>query len=481
MADFPIVIGSSGYIPQTPEALNAKLIASVVSVNPGYTANLPGGLIEDISSTDTYALIQCDSSVAEIVNSLTPYGANEFLLGQLGNTYGVDQQKDYNTSVYVVFTGPPGFVISRGFLVSDGGYQYAVQDGGIVGESRSTPPLLVIATQSGAWAVPSNTVNQLVTSVPTTVQSSTTPVTVNNPTTGTPASSAESPASFRTRVLQAGLATTQGMTRYMKTLLQNVPGVQARLVSAKPSNGKWKVIVGGGDPYQVAYAIFQSLFDIASLTGSRMTVSGATATNPAVITTELNHGFLTGQNVEFFDMDGLGWVGLNNTGPYVVTVLSKTTFSIPVDATSFHPYVAGSGFITPNFRNLTPSIWDYPDTYVIPVINPPQQTVSMTVLWNTFDANLYVDPVAVAQLAGPALVNYVNSVPVGQPINTLQLTSVFQSAVADILPTPLLTRLVFEVSIDGVGVSPVSGTGEINGDPESYFYTTVAEITISQG
>ena len=482
MADFPIVVGPAGYIPQTPVSLNAQLIANVTAINPGYTANLPGGLIEDISSTDTYALIQCDSSVAEIINSLTPYGANEFLLGQLGNVYGVEAQPNYNTSVYLVFTGPPGYLISKGFLASDGTYQYTVQNGGIVGESGQTLPLLAIATQSGSWAVPANTVNQLATSVPTLVQSSGTPVTVNNPNTGTPASVTESVSSFRARVLQAGLATTQGMTRYMKTLLQNVPGVQARLVSAQLANNLWKIIVGGGDQYQVAYAIFNSLFDIASLTGSTMTVSGATNTNPAVITTELNHGYLTGQEVQFYNLLGAGWVELNGTYSYAATVLSETSFSIPIDATTmFGAYVAGSGYVLPNFRNLTPSIWDYPDTYLIPIVNPPQQTVSMTVLWNTFETSLYVDPVAIASAAGPALVDYVNSVPVGQPLNTLQMTSVFQTAVANILPLPLLTRLIFEVSINGVGTAPVTGTGEILGDPESYFYTTAALIYVNQG
>ena len=76
---------------------------------------------------------------------------------------------------------------------------------------------------------------------------------------------------------------------------------------------------------------------------------------------------------------------------------------------------------------------------------------------------------------------YVNSVPVGQPMNLFELQAVFQAATVSILPNQLLTRMVFTVQINGVTVSPESGTGIIAGDPESYFYTTQTAITVSQG
>jgi len=475
MADIPVVVSSTGYVPQTPAALNNALIASVAAINPGYTANLPGTLIEDISSTDTYALLQCDSSVAEIINSLTPYGANLFLLNQIGNVVGVSPQVPFNTSVYVVFSGPAGWAIAQGFIVSDGTNQYATSAPGMIGVGGTSLPILAVGMQTGAWAVPANTVNQLITSVPLAISLS-----VNNPTAGTPAQIAETNASFRARTLQANLAASQGMTRYMKTLLQNVPGVQARLVSARMVSGKWEILVGGGDPYQVANAIFCSLFDLITLTGSTMTVSGATNANPAVITTSLNHGYATGQTVTFENMAGGTWGSTLNGNAYVATVLSETTFSIPVNGTSLGTYTAGSGYLLPNLRNIYVSIVDYPDTYVIPFVNPPQQIVSMTVLWNTISSN-YVNPVTIAQLALQPLVDYINSIPVGQPINVFNMNAVFQAAVSNVLPIALLTRLVFSVSVNGIGVSPISGTGEIVGDPESYFYTATSEITINQG
>ena len=474
MATFPIVLSTAGYVPQTPASLNAQLIAGVTNTNPGYTANLPGTLIEDISSTDVFAMLQMDSSIAEIINSITPYGSNAFLLNALGNVYGVDPQAETNTSVFVQFTGTPGYTIAQGFVVSDGTYQYVLQDGGIIESGGTSGLLYALATVSGTWAVPANIVTELITSVPSTVTLS-----VTNPNAGLPATTSEDEVSYRARVLQAGLALSMGAASYLKTLLRNIPGVQSRLVSVRQVNSnpsQWEVICGGGDPYAVANAISSALFDINDLTGSVLQVSGITNANPGVVTTNLNHGFATGQVITIAGATGIS--GVNNT-PLMITVITETTFSIGINTTSSGAYT-GNGVVTPNLRNVSVSILDYPDTYAITFVNPPQQTVSITATWNTIATN-YVSSVTVAQLASAALADYINSISVGQPINVFELNTTFQTAVANILPAQLLTRMVFSVNINGIGTSPVSGTGEILGDSESYFYTNAALITVTQG
>ena len=116
----PTVITAAGLQPQSPATLRANLVAAVAAQNPGYTADLPGSLIEDIASTDVGALVVCDQARVDLVNSLSPYAANAQLLIQLGNISGVQQGTTSNTSVYVVFSGTVGFVVSPGFTVSDG-------------------------------------------------------------------------------------------------------------------------------------------------------------------------------------------------------------------------------------------------------------------------------------------------------------------------------------------------------------------------
>lgn len=469
----PLVVGSSGPVPQSPAAVQEALIELVSSTNPGYTADLPGSLIEDLSSTSVAAILLCDQAQVELVNSLTPLGANPFLLNQLGQIYGVQLGEATNTSVDVVFSGPPGFVIAQGFTVGDGTNQYTVSDGGIIGAGGTSAPLFCLCSTSGSFAVPAGTVVNLITSVPTGISLS-----VNNPTPGTQGQGAETEASYRARVLQAGLAISTGMATFLKTILNNVPGVQPRLVSVRqvPNNGGWEIIVGGGDPFEVAYAIYTALFDISTLVGSTINVLAVTKANPGVATTDLNHGLTDGQT-------GVNIAGALPSGYNVsnatVHVIDEKTFSYGVNTTALATYTGG-GVVTPNNRNQVVTIQDYPDTYSIPFVLPPQQAVAMTVLWGTTSTNV-ISEAGISQLAGPALLAYINGLPAGQPINVDVMVSTFSAAVAPILDPQLLSRLVFEVSINGVGVSPATGTVIISGDPEGYFLADISDIDISEG
>ncbi len=476
MAELPTIMTTAGLQPIPPTTILQQLLASVAATNPGYTANLPGTLIEDISSTDVASIVEMDSFRIELINSITPYGANAFLLNQLGQIYlgnNAGLTPATTTSVACVFSGPAGYVIPVGFLVGDGTYQYSVQDGAIIGASGTSLPATCFATTSGSWSIPTGSVTQLITSVPTGYN-----ISVTNPLPGTPGVAAEDESDFRVRVLQAGLAASQGMTRYLKTLVGNIPGVQQRLISVvQQSSGGWEVIVGGGDIYQVAGAIFQSVADPSTLVGSVMSITGITNANPAVVTTSLNHGYSNGQIVTAYEV--LGMYQINGV-PLTVTVIDEKTFSTGLNTTTGYSTYSSGGYLTPNLRNNSVAITDYPNNYQIVYVNPPQQTVAITITWNTIAVN-FVNAAAVAQLANPAIVSYINSISVGQPINTFVLTTTFQAAIASVLSPALLTRLLFAVSINGVGVSPISGTGEILGDPESYFLTNSSLIVVEQG
>src|SRR5262245_57842012 len=151
LGQLPLVLGPQGLLPQSPASLLAQLLALVAKTNPGYTANLPGSLIEDISSTDVAAMVLIDQMRVEMLNSITPRGCNAFVLNQLGQIYGVSVGGSTNTSVYVIFTvfdsagnAVPGFVLAKGFTISDGNYQYQLVDGGATDTTGQTPPLFAL-------------------------------------------------------------------------------------------------------------------------------------------------------------------------------------------------------------------------------------------------------------------------------------------------------------------------------------------------
>ncbi len=463
-------ITSAGAVPDSPTTIRDNIVANATALSPGLTANLPGSLIEDMASTATGAAVIQDQAYVDLVNSISATTANPFILYALGQMYGIQQGVGSNTSVYVVFSGTPGFVINVGFIVSDGINQYTVQDGGVISASGQSSQLFCLAVNSGSFAVPAGTVTQIITSVPSGVTLS-----VTNPQAGIPGTTGQTLAQYQAQVIQAGQATVQGAPSLIKTKLELVSGVQPYLVDIRNVGvGQWEVICGGGDPYQIANAIYQSVPDISMLTGSVLAVTSITNANPGVVTVDLNHGYSTGQVVTI--------AGVNPStfnGTYTITVLSEKSFSIGVDTTTFGTYVSG-GVVTPNLRNITVSLNNYPDTYSITFVNPPVQTVDITVTWNTISTNL-VSPTAVAQLAQPAIADYINTIPVGQPINTYYLEDSFQNAVSSILNPQLISKLLITVAINGIVTSPATNSLLIYGDPESYLSTNASLITITQG
>ena len=474
------IVTTAGAQPTPPATLLAYLIASVSAVTPGYTATLPGSLIEDMSSTSVGALTMIDTAVVETLNSMTPLGANSFMVSQLGQIYigpGAAPAVPTNTSVNVTFQAVDandnplaGFVVAVGVTVSDGTYQYIVQDGGVTATSGYTSPLFCQASIPGTWAVPANTVTQIITPPPTgTVLSCT------NQLAGVSGGPAETQEQYLARVLQAGQAICQGAESTLKTSLGQVPGVQQRLISVvqQPAGG-WEVIVGGGDIYQVAYAIYMGVADISTLVGSTLAVTNITKANPAQVTTALNHGYVTGQVANIGQV--VGMTPINSDGPYTITVIDEKNFTLGIDSTGFPAYVSG-GVVTPNLRNQTPNILDFPDVYTVPFVSPPQQTVAMTVTYATTAAN-FVSQAAIAQLAAPALAAYINSIIVGQPINLLVMESTFLQAVANVLASWQFSSLTFAVSINGIPTSPEVNTKLIFGDAESYFQTTTAQVSV---
>jgi hypothetical protein len=420
------------------------------------------------------ALLIADSCRVDLINSVTPFGANPFILNQLGQIYGVPIGSATNTSVYVQFFGPPGYVIPVGFTVSDGVYQYVVQDGGLLDGTGTSAQLYCLASITGIWSVAAGTVNFVTTSVPSDVNPT---ITCINPESGIPGAGAETETHYRTRVLMAGMAAAQGMASFLKTLLRNIPNVQSRLVSVKPSVYYpycWKVICGGGDPYQIAYAIFMGVLDITSVVGSALQISGITKVANGVVTTAFNHGLVTGQTgVTIQNAQGMTQI---NGLALTIVVLSPNSFSCGVNTTAFGTYTSG-GIISPNYRNINVSIWDYPDHYNITFINPPMQVVTMTVGWNTSSLN-FVSDAMVAQLVTPAVVDYVNNIEVGMPISIYELDAIFLQAVAPVLDPRLLIKITWAVAINGIGTLPTGTSGVIYGDTESYLLTSSTGVSV---
>jgi len=402
----PISMTAAGAQPTPPDVLNSTLIATVTASMPGFTPNLPGSPVEDLLSTGTGALISIDQARVDLINSLTPYGANEFLLNQLAQVYGVTQAVASNASVEVTFTTPTtggtsaiDYVIPSGFTVSDGTNEYAVVVGGIIPSGGSITLFCVATSYFTTTPAGAGTVTSITTSIPTPYA-----ITCTNPAAVTPATSAPTTDAWRTQVINAGLVQATGFANMLTTLLENI-GVPNYLITIAQSSGNWKIIVGGNaDQYQIAYAIYYAL------------------------------------------------------GPMINWLVGSSTTA----------------------RNKIISVIDGSNTYNVKYIASSAQNVTMALTWNTIGVNAVAGN-AVQKLVANALINYINTLPIGAPINTLAMQELFVSSIASIVPSTQIDRLIFVVSINGVVTAPATGTQAIYGDPELYFTTTTTGITVTQG
>lgn len=461
MSDLSVSYDAAGPVPKTSEELRADLVSRATELSPGITTDLPGSLIEDIVSTDVGALIIADQIRVDLINSVGPLKANMYMLNLLAQQSGISEQKtEGSTTVPVVFGGPAGFPIPQGFLVGDGTYTYQVADVTVINASGFSAMVTAIATNTGSWAVPAGTVNQIQTSLPSEIT-----LTCTNPVAGTPGGAKETDYEFRERVWEGQMSTVQGYPGFIRQKLTDLSNVQARLVSVVQSGNSWIVMCGGGDIYEMAGAIYKSAGDISRLKGTDLNVTGITNANPGVVTTDITHGFSNGQVINITGV--LGMSGINNV-PLTITVLSPHTFSIGINTTGLGTWTGG-GLVTPNLRNNVVTINDWPDDYLIPFVIPLQQLVTIKFEWATESVN-YLTDATIASLVSQPVINYVNGIFAGKPMNINNVKDVFLQAINGTLDMSLISTLNVIVTVNGIITGVDAGTNIISGDPYSYWY-----------
>ncbi|EMH2077750.1 ubiquitin-activating E1 FCCH domain-containing protein, partial [Citrobacter freundii] len=430
MSDLSVSYDAAGPVPKTSEELRSVLVSRANELSPGITTDLPGSLIEDIVGTDVGALLIADQIRVDLINSVGPLKANMYMLNLLAQQSGVSGQKtEGSTTVPIVFEGPVGFVVPQGFLVSDGTYTYQIADATVILSSGVSSMVTAIATNAGSWAVPVGSVNQILTSLPSDIT-----LTCANPVSGTPGGAPETNYEFRERVWEGQMSTVQGYPGFIRQKLTDLSDVQARLVSVPQSGSSWIVMCGGGDIYEMAGAIYKSAGDISRLKGTDLNVTGITNANPGVITTDITHGFSNGQVINITGVTGMS--GINNV-PLTITVLSSHTFSIGINTTSSGTWTGG-GVVTPNLRNNVVTINDWPDNYLIPFVIPLQQLVTIKFEWATESAN-YLTDATIASLVSQPVINYVNGIFAGKPMNINNVKDVFLQSINGTLDMSLIS------------------------------------------
>lgn len=513
--DLPVVLTAAGVVPTDPDTIRSQIVANVTATDPDFTANLPASMVEDLVSTAVAAASVSDQARVELLNSLTPAGANEFLLTQLGQVYGVVMGQPTNASALLTFSGTVGYTISQGFLVTDGSYVYQTQATVTIGSTGSTQPVNAIALDPNATVAAANAINQLITSVPSQYT-----VAVTNPAAGVPAATPETFQSYRGRVMAAGTCASVSTGRFIRTLLAQVPGVNPQQIgvqqnrggaaplAAPTANTPTTATTGGTLPAATYYYVVTTLNALGETTASNevsVTTTGTTSANTitwSAVTGATGYrvyrGTATGTENVYYAVGAV--TTLTDTGAAASTG-SPPTNNTTANTAGFRVIVGGSGdpyaianailqsvadptdltgSSVSSSRTVTVSVSDYPDTYTIPYVVAPSQSVTMVITWNTSLLN-FAGGGTFQALVAPIISAYVSNLPVGAPINELEMAYLFQQAVAAQIDQNLITRLVFSVYINGTLVSPASGYADVVGDPEGFFVCASTAVTVNQG
>ncbi|MDI2113090.1 baseplate J/gp47 family protein [Commensalibacter nepenthis] len=465
-----LVITQEGVVPTPPQVIREQIQSEIENTVPDYTASLPGTLIEDLLSTCCGCAVFIEQAKVDLINSISPSTANEALLDQLGVVYGIIRKSGSSGSAYVVFTGTAGFIVPRGFIISDGIHRFIVQNDTVINQEGSSGQVYVLAQDTSVFDIPANTITKIESSVRNDIK-----LTVTNPQIGIIGSKAESYADYRARIMNAGIVTSTATPTMIRTKLLAIPNVQQRLLSIIANGDGYSVICGGGDPYDVANAIFQSIPTTGILKPSVIDVSRFDKGNPTVMYTNLIHGLKDGDLVTF---SGLGFNDLQNKR-FKAKILTANSFSIPVDTTNFSDYTGGL-ILNQNIRNRSIILRDGVDSYTIPFVVPLQQQVEVQLIWNTdVESSLYVG--AISNTTIPLIVQYINGISIGDSINLYEVEKIFLEGVNQVVNQNLVTNIEILIFIDGVQQEPLPKENIIRGDPQSYFYTTEEKIVVTDG
>ena len=97
--------------------------------------------------------------------------------------------------------------------------------------------------------------------------------------------------------------------------------------------------------------------------------------------------------------------------------------------------------------------------------------------WATESTN-YLTDATISSLVSEPVIQYVNSIYAGKPLNINNIKDVFLQSINSTIDMSLITTLNVIVTVNGVITSVDSGTNIISGDPYSYWFIASDGVTV---
>ncbi|WP_304354227.1 baseplate J/gp47 family protein [Brachyspira innocens] len=251
---------SNGIIKDDPQAILDNLTSKASQQVDGFS-NTPSGIQNNLLQESVILLSQFQDMAANTMNGISPSYANDFLVLELGEAFGLKIKDKQLPNTTITFYGLPGVIIPEGVQISnaDNSKTFTTTTSDII---KANGEVTIYCEGADYYddIAPANSLNVLVNQI----QNVSRCTNLNDAVESTPA---ETISQFRERFQNRAMANRSGTIAVLTNKLKEIEGVQDRLCTYKASQiveegvskAVLEVIVGGGDDYQVALAIFNSV------------------------------------------------------------------------------------------------------------------------------------------------------------------------------------------------------------------------------
>ena len=253
-------LGNNGIIKDTPNEILERITNKASKEAEGFE-NLPSGIQNNLLQESVLLELEIQDMLSNVMNSISPNYANDFILKELGEAFGLKMKDKARPNTVITFYGLAGVIIPEGTEISnkDKSKKFITVKSGIINITGETSIYCEGADYYDTSA-PANTLNIMVTQILNVDRCTN----KNDVTETIPAETIEQ---FRARFQTKALSNKMGTVSALTYALKAIKGVNERLCTNKPSQileggvrkAVLEVIAGGGDDYEIALAIFNSV------------------------------------------------------------------------------------------------------------------------------------------------------------------------------------------------------------------------------
>lgn len=260
---------AAGFTQDTPTQIRTDITNEALANVVGFSS-FPTELRTNLIDEAVIVEMRFQDMINALANGIGPDFANDQQFKQFGCSFGLTMKDFQYAQATVRFTGTAGTMIPKNTRVSNGGTTTLyVKEQAIIG-STGTKDVLCESKQEVVVVIPANTITTLVDVLPTVTS-------VTNPDAGTSGIPAESIEDFKKAVYNEIQSERYGSTTRARSLLREITGVESRLIHFRtmqfPVTDEGvtvyyqgiECVVGGGDDYEVAGALFTAFLQTKNL------------------------------------------------------------------------------------------------------------------------------------------------------------------------------------------------------------------------